>query len=202
MAQNIISADVVKELRIKTNAGIMDCKVALKEAEGDLNKAVELLKKKGIAQAEKKSARATKEGLISSYIHGVGKVGVISEISCETDFVARNEVFQSFVKDINMHIAAIAPEYVSKDDVPVEDIQKQKEIFASQVTNKPPQIVEKIVTGKLEKYFSEICLLDQPFIKDEDKTVGELLKSKIAEIGENISIRRFVRFQLGEDFSN
>lgn len=197
-----ITADKVKELRNKTNAGIMDCKSALKESGGDISKAEEYLKKKGIAQAEKKSARATKEGLISSYIHGVGKVGVISEINCETDFVARNEIFQDFVKDINMHIAAVAPEYVSKDEICEKEIATQRDIFAAQITDKPPQIVEKIVTGKLEKYFSEICLLDQPFIKNPDITIGDLLKSKIAEIGENITIRRFIRYQLGEDLQS
>lgn len=196
-----ISADAVKELRAKTNAGVMDCKEALRECQGNLEKAKEYLQKKGIAQAHKKSARATKEGSISSYIHGVGNVGVLSEINCETDFVAKNEVFKSFARDINMHIAALAPQYVSKDQVPQDDIEKQKEIFKAQIQDKPPQVVEKIVIGKLEKYFSEICLLDQAFVKNSDMTVGEYVKSKIAELGENIVVRRFLRYQLGEDLS-
>ena len=194
-----ISAELVRTLREKTNAGIMDCKTALKETEGDIAKAEDYLRKKGLSVAAKKASRAAKEGLVSSYIHHNGKVGVMSEISCETDFVARNENFKALVKDINMHIAMASPAYINVEDVPSEFIEREKEIFAAQVTNKPPQVIEKIVEGKIKKKYSEICLQEQPFVKDSDVTIGELLKSKIAELGENIVIRRFVRYQLGEE---
>ena len=149
--------------------------------------------------AAKKASRSAKDGLVSCYIHHNGKIGVMSEICCETDFVARNESFKSFVKDINMHIAMASPQYISGDEVPQEFLDREKEIYAAQVTNKPPQVIEKIVEGKLKKKLSEICLLEQAFVKDTDVTIGDILKSKIAELGENILIRRFVRFQLGEE---
>lgn len=198
MSATEISSDLVKQLREKTNAGIMDCKTALKETKGDLDKAVEFLRKKGLSVAAKKAGRATKEGLISSYIHLGGKIGVLVEINCETDFVARNQVFQDFVKEICMQIAAAHPLYVERSDVPEDLIQKEKEIFKSQIKDKPDNVVEKIIVGKVDKFFSEICLLEQVYIKDSAVTIDQLLKNKIAELGENIVIKRFSRFQLGE----
>ncbi|MDP8217907.1 MAG: translation elongation factor Ts [Candidatus Theseobacter exili] len=194
-----IKAEMVRDLRAKTNAGIMNCKEALKESDGDLAKAEDWLRKKGLMIAAKKATRSAKEGLISSYIHHNGKIGVMTEICCETDFVARNESFKSFVKDVNMHIAMASPQYISNDEVPQDFLEREKEIYVAQVKNKPPQVVEKIVTGKLKKKLAEICLLDQPFVKDTDVTIGDRLKSKIAELGENILIKRFIRFQLGEE---
>jgi len=194
-----ISPTLVKELREKTNAGMMDCKKALVESGGDLGKAEEILRKKGISSAAKKTSRTAKEGLIEAYIHLQGKLGVLIEVNCETDFVAKNEVFRALVKDLAMHIAASHPRYVSRDQVPEAEVEKERDIFRSQVTNKPAQIVDKIVQGKVDKFFSEICLLEQPFIKDSDKTVQELVSAKIAELGENIVIRRFVRYMVGEE---
>lgn len=194
-----VSAQEVKALRDKTNAGMMDCKKALTEANGDIEKAIELLRKKGIALADKKSSRATNQGLIDSYIHLGNKVGVMIEVNCETDFVARNEVFQSFVRDLMLQVASSVPLYVSSEDVPESIVEKEKEIARSQVTGKPENIVEKIVEGKINKYFEQVCLLNQVFVKDDKLTISDLLKNKIAEIGENIVIRRFVRYQLGED---
>lgn len=194
-----ISASLVKELREKTNAGMMDCKKALSEAKGDLALAEEILRKKGIASAGKKASRVAKEGSIASYIHLQGKVGVLVEINCETDFVAKNDIFRDFVKDVTLHIAAANPLYVSREQVPEKLIQAEREIYAAQVVGKPANIVEKIVDGKVDKFYSTICLLEQPFIKNPDLTIKDLLNSKIAELGENMIIRRFTRYMVGED---
>jgi len=176
----------------------MDCKRALTEADGDLEKAEDLLRKKGILKAGSKSSRATKEGVIASYIHMQGKVGVLVEINCETDFVAKNDAFRDFVKDITLHIAASSPICVSRDQVPASLIAREREIAADQVKGKPANIIEKIVDGKIDKYFAGVCLLDQPFIKNPDQTISDFVKSKIAELGENIVIRRFTRYMVGE----
>jgi elongation factor Ts len=196
-----INPTLVKQLRDKTNAGMMDCKKALVESEGDLNKAEDILRKKGIAGASKKASRTAKEGVIASYIHLQGKVGVLVEVNCETDFVAKNENFRDFVKDITLHIAASQPLYVSRDQVPANSVEREREIYRAQVTGKPANIVEKIVEGKIDKYFSSVCLLDQAFIKNPDQTVKELVALKIAELGENIVIRRFARYAVGEDIA-
>ncbi|MFO7928088.1 MAG: translation elongation factor Ts [Candidatus Humimicrobiaceae bacterium] len=195
-----IKADQVKELREKSGVGMMDCKKALVETEGDMEKAEKYLKEKGLAKASKKAARATKEGIIDSYIHLGAKVGVLLEVNCETDFVAKNELFQKFVHDLCLHIAALAPLYVSKDEVPDEIVEKEKDIYVKQALNegKPKKIVDKIAEGKMKKYYEEYCLLEQPFVKDNDIIVGELVKQHIAKIGENINIRRFTRYVLGE----
>ena len=194
-----ISASLVKELREKTNAGMMDCKRALSEVQGDLAAAEELLRKKGIAGADKKASRVAKEGAIASYIHLQGKVGVLVEINCETDFVAKNDTFREFVKDVTLHIAAAHPLYVSREQVPEQLILAEREIYAAQVQGKPENIIEKIVDGKVDKFFGTICLLEQPFIKNPDLTIKDLLNSKIAELGENMIIRRFTRYMVGED---
>ena len=194
-----ISASLVKELREKTNAGMMDCKRALTEAGGDLAAAEDVLRKKGIASAGKRSSRVAKEGAIASYIHLQGKVGVLVEINCETDFVAKNDIFRDFVKDVTLHIAAAHPLYVSREQVPEKLILAEREIYAAQVQGKPANILEKIVDGKVEKFFSTVCLLEQPFIKNPDITIKDLLTSKIAELGENMVIRRFTRYMVGED---
>lgn len=194
-----ISATLVRQLRDKTNAGMMDCKRALTEAGGDIEKAETLLRQKGIASAGKKASRAAKEGIVASYIHLQGKVGVLVEVNCETDFVAKNEIFRDFVKDITLHIAAAQPLYVEREKVPADVIEKEKEIFKAQVKDKPEHAIERIVQGKLDKFFSTVCLLDQGFIKDPDVTIKDLVSSKIAELGENIVIRRFVRYMVGED---
>ena len=194
-----VNPALVKQLRDKTNAGMMDCKKALVESAGDLNKAEEILRKKGIAGASKKASRSAKEGVIASYIHLQGKVGVLVEINCETDFVAKNENFRDFVKDITLHIAAAHPLYVSRDQVPAEILEREREIYRAQVVGKPANVVEKIVDGKLEKYFSTVCLLDQAFIKNPDQTINDVVALKIAELGENIVIRRFTRYAVGED---
>jgi elongation factor Ts len=193
-----INPQLVKQLRDKTNAGMMDCKRALAETGGSLEKAEELLRKKGIASADKRSARATKEGVIASYIHLQGKVGVLIEVNCETDFVAKNENFRGFVKDITLHIAAANPLFLTRDQASPELIEKEREIYRAQVQGKPANIVEKIVDGKIEKYYSTVCLMDQAFIKDPDKTIAEFVKGKIGELGENIVIRRFTRYMVGE----
>ncbi|GAB4174789.1 MAG: translation elongation factor Ts [Terrimicrobiaceae bacterium] len=192
---------MVKELREKTSAGMMDCKKALAEADGNIEKAEEILRKKGIASAGKKASRAAKEGTVASYIHLAGKVGVLVEINCETDFVAKNESFRDFVKDITLHIAAAHPLYVSREQVPEKLVLAEREIYAAQVTGKPANIVDKIVDGKVDKFFSTICLLEQAFIKNPDVTIKDLLSSKIAELGENIVIRRFTRYMVGEDLA-
>ena len=195
-----ISAALVKELREKTNAGMMDCKRALTEAKGDLAAAEDVLRKKGIASAGKKSSRVAKEGAVASYIHLQGKVGVLVEINCETDFVAKNDIFRDFVKDVTLHIAAAHPLYVSREQVPEKLILAEREIYAAQVQGKPANILEKIVDGKVDKFFSTVCLLEQPFIKNPDLTIKDLLTSKIAELGENMVIRRFTRYMVGEDW--
>ncbi len=182
----------------------MDCKKALTETNGDFEKAVEFLRKKGLSAAAKKSGRTASEGLVSSYIHAGGKIGVLVEINCETDFVARNEQFQTFVRDVAMHIAAANPQYVRSDEVPAAVIEKEKEIFLAQLkqdpknVNKPPQVMEKIIEGKAQKFLDEVCLMNQAYVKDPDKTITQLTTEVIAKIGENIVIRRFMRFQLGE----
>ena len=194
-----VNPQLVKTLREKTNAGMMDCKRALAEANGDLDKAETILRTKGIASASTKATRATKEGIIASYIHLQGKVGVLVEVNCETDFVAKNESFREFVKDITLHIAAAHPLYVTRDQVPAALIEREKEIYRGQVKGKPANITEKIVEGKLEKYYSTVCLMDQAFIKNPDVTVRDLLSAKIAEMGENMVIRRFTRYLVGEE---
>lgn len=196
----MVTAELVKELRESTGAGMMECKKVLVETNGDLAKAAELLRERGIAKAAKKSGRIAAEGLVDSYIHGDGRIGVLLEVNIETDFAAKNEQFKSFVKDIAMHIAAAAPEYVRREEVPDEVLQKEMEILKAQAINegKPVDIAEKIVQGRIGKFYSEICLLEQPFVKDPDMTVEKYVASFIATIGENINIRRFVRYERGE----
>jgi elongation factor Ts len=194
-----VNPTLVKQLRDKTNAGMMDCKKALVESDGDLSKAEDILRKKGIASASKKASRSAKEGVVASYIHLQGKIGVLVEINCETDFVAKNENFRDFVKDITLHIAASHPLYVSREQVPIQAIEREREIYRAQVTGKPANIVEKIVEGKVDKFFSTVCLLDQAFIKNPDQTVKDLVSLKIAELGENLVIRRFARYAVGEE---
>src|SRR5256886_831691 len=195
-----ISANQVKELREKTGAPMMDCKQALTEAKGDLEQAVILLRKKGIATAAKKASRVTSEGSVASYIHAGGKIGVLLEVNCESDFVARTEDFQSLVHDIAMHIAASDPKFIRKEDVTPEDFEREKEIYRAQAaaSGKPANVVEKIVEGKMSKFYEEVCLLDQPFIKEQTISVGQLIASRIGKLGENISVRRFARFKVGE----
>jgi elongation factor Ts len=195
-----ISAKDVKALRDRTGAGMMDCKAALTEAAGDVDKAVEILRVKGQAQAAKRSGRAASEGAVASYIHAGGKIGVLVEVNCETDFVARNEDFQQLVKDLAMHIAAASPTYVRREEVDTTVLEKEKEIEREQLraAKKPEAIWEKILTGKVEKFYERVCLLDQPFVKDDKKKVKDLVTEAIAKIGENISVRRFARFQVGE----
>ena len=195
-----ISAEAVKKLRDQTGAGLMDCKGALVEADGDLEKAVTILRKKGQAAAEKKASRSTTEGLIGSYIHAGGKIGVLVEVSCETDFVAKTSDFQDLVKDLAMQVAAASPGFVRREEVPEETLDKEREILKSQAeqSGKPAQVIEKIVAGRLNKYFSERVLLEQPFIKDPDVTVQEYITSKISVLKENIQVRRFMRYERGE----
>jgi len=193
-----IDPQLVKQLRERTNAGFMDCKRALAEADGDLARAETVLRTKGIASAGKKATRATKEGIVASYIHLQGKVGVLVEVNCETDFVAKNENFRSFVKDITLHIAAAHPLYVSRDDLPAKLVEAERAIYEAQVKDKPANVVNKIVDGKLDKFYSTVCLLEQGFIKNPDQTINDVVKSKIAELGENIVIRRFTRYLVGE----
>lgn len=194
-----ITAAMVKELREKSGAGMMDCKKALTETNGDMDKAVDFLREKGLASVAKKSSRIASEGLVESYVHG-GRIGVLVEVNSETDFVAKNEEFQNFVKDIAMQIAAVAPKYVSREEVPAEEVEHEKNVLTEQARseNKPEHIIEKMVEGRLEKFYEEICLLDQDFIKDSDKKIRDILNDLIAKIGENIKIRRFVRFEVGE----
>ena len=197
-----IDPQLVKQLREKTNAGIMDCKRALAESGGDLEKAEAALRTKGIASAGKKASRATKEGIVASYIHLQGKVGVLVEVNCETDFVAKNENFREFVKDITLHIAAAHPLYVNREEVPAKVIESEKAIYEAQVKGKPENVISKIVEGKLDKFYSTVCLVEQGFIKNPDQTVKELVATKIAELGENIVIRRFTRYLVGEPLSS
>ena len=196
----MISASMVKELRQMTGAGMMDFKRALQETNGDMDTAVELLREKGLAAAAKKAGRIAAEGIVDSYIHMGGKIGVLVEVNCETDFVAKTDEFKAFVRDIAMHIAAANPQYLSKEDVPEDVIAKEKEILKAQALNegKPEKIAEKIVEGRIENYFKEVCLLEQPFVKDPDKSIQDYVNEQIATIGEKISIRRFVRYQMGE----
>jgi len=194
-----ISSEMVKELREKTGAGVMECKKALLDSKGDFQKAIDLLRQRGFASASKKAGRIVSKGLIGAYIH-MGKIGSMAEVNCETDFVARTEDFQELVKDIGMHIAAANPTYLSRDDIPRDVIEREKEIYRAQIKDKPSHVVEKIIEGKLEKFYTETCLLDQIFIKDPEQKIRikDLITEKIARFGENIVVRRFVRFQLGE----
>ena len=198
------SATAIKALREKTGAGMMECKRALIEAEGIEDRAIEILRERGLASAKKKEGRVAAEGVVGSYIHMGGKVGVLVEVNCETDFVARSEEFQQLVKDIAMHVAAAEPRYVSREEVKPETLEKERDIARAQAkndpknTNKPEQVIEKIVEGRLNKFYEEVVLLDQPFIKDPAKTVGELVTEKIAKTGEKVTIRRFARYKMGE----
>lgn len=194
-----IDPKLVKELREKTGAGMMDCKQALQEANGDIAEAEKILRKKGISTANKKASRAAKEGCVASYIHHGSKLGVLVEINCETDFVARNDAFRELVKDITQHIAAANPSYVKREDVPAVVVDGEKEIYRAQVKDKPAPAVEKIVAGKLEKFYSTVCLLEQPFVKNPEISIKDHVTAKIAQLGENIVVRRFTRWQLGED---
>jgi len=196
----MISAKQVKELREITGVGMMDCKNALVEASGDVKKASEILREKGLAKAAKKSGRIAAEGIVSSYIHGDGRIGVLIEVNIETDFAAKNENFQTFVRDVAMQIAAVKPKYIRKEEVPTEEIEKEKEILRTQALNegKPERIIEKMVEGRIEKFYKNICLLEQDYIKDSDKTVFQYQTEMVAKIGENISIRRFTRYEMGE----
>jgi elongation factor Ts len=195
-----ISAQMVKDLRERTGAPMMDCKSALTEANGDIEKAIDVLRKKGLSSAAKKAGRVATEGVVASYIHAGGKIGVLVEVNCETDFVARTDQFGELVKDIAMHIAAAEPRYVGREEVTSDDIEKEREILREQAlaSGKPAAVVDKIVEGRISKFYSEVCLLEQPFVKDPDTTVGDLITAKIAKIGENIKVRRFVRYRLGE----
>jgi elongation factor Ts len=195
-----VDAKLVKTLREMTGAGMLECKSALEEANGDLELAVEILRKKGVAKAAKKAGRETKEGLIHAYIHAGGRIGVLLELNCETDFVARNELFKELANEIALQIAAMKPQYVKREDVPREVVEKEGEIAreAAVAEGKPAHIAEKIAEGKLEKFYKEVCLYEQPYIKDDKKTVEELIKEYIAKIGENIQVRRFCRYELGE----
>ena len=195
-----ISASLVKELRTKTGAGILDCRKALIETEGDLEKSVDWLRAKGVAKAAKKATRAATEGSVHAYIHGGGRLGVLVEVNCETDFVARGDEFQAFVKDVAMHIAASNPQWVKQDEVPADVLAREKAVFIQQAVEagKPEHIAEKMVVGKLKKFYKENCLMEQPFVKDEDKTIEQLQTEFVARSGENIRIRRFTRWALGE----
>jgi len=195
-----ISMDLVKDLRQRTGAGVMDCRTALQEAKGNVEGAIDYLRKKGLATAAKKAGRIATDGLVSSYIHAGGKIGVLVEINCETDFVARTDDFQTFVKNIAMQIAAANPQYIRREEIPPDVLEKERQIYRTQAldSGKPEKVIDKIVDGKLERFYSEFCLLEQTYIKDSDQTVREVLEAMIAKIGENISIRRFARFQLGE----
>lgn len=194
-----ITSQMVKELRDKTNAGMMDCKKALSETSGDMEKAVDLLRQKGLAVAAKRAGRETKEGVVVSYIHAGGKLGVMVEVGCETDFVAKTDDFKAFAKDVAMHIAAVNPLALSREEVPAEVLQREKDIYINQAleSGKPQQIVEKIIGGKVEKYLAEICLLEQKYVKNDQLTIQDLLNELIAKMGENISIKKFARFQIG-----
>lgn len=195
-----ISTSLIKELREKTGVGVMDCKVALKECNGDIEKSIEYLRKKGIATAKKRGGRSASQGQVQSYIHGGGKIGVLVEANCETDFTGKTEDFTVFVKDLAMQIAATSPISVDRETIPPDILEKEKEIYATQAkeSGKPDKVIDKIVEGKLKKFYSEACLLEQPFVKNPDITVNDLLNEMIAKTGENIVIRRFMRFQLGE----
>ena len=195
-----ITAALVKELRERTGAGMMDCKKALSATDGDLEKAIDFLREKGLAAAAKKAGRVAAEGLVEAYIHGGGRIGVLVEVNCETDFVATTDAFKELVKDIAMHIAATNPSYLKREEVPTAELEHEQAVLAEQARNegKPEKIIEKMVAGRIEKYYKEVCLMEQPFVKDPDKTISDLITESIAKIGENISIRRFTRYQLGE----
>jgi len=195
-----ISATQVKELRDRTGAPMMDCKQALTESKGDMDQAIVILRKRGAAVAQKKAARVTSEGSVASYIHAGGKIGVLVEVNCESDFVARTDDFKELVHDIAMHIAASDPKFVRKEDVTPEAYEREKDIYRSQAaaTGKPPQVVEKIVEGKMGKFYEEVCLYEQPFIKDQTVNISQLIANKIGKLGENISVRRFARFKVGD----
>lgn len=195
-----ITAQQVKQLRDQTGAGMMECKKALSEAEGDLNRAVTILRERGLAAAAKKADRETREGIVGEYIHAGGKLGVLVEVNCETDFVARTDEFQSLVRDIAMHIAASNPSYVQREEASEEELEGERAIYRNQAlaAGKPEKVVDRIVEGKLNKFYSEVCLYDQPFVKDPDITVEEVVKSKIATLKENISVKRFIRYKIGE----
>ena len=194
-----ITSQMVKELRDRTNAGMMDCKKALGETEGDMEKAIDLLRKKGLAVAQKRSGRATSEGVVECYIHAGGKLGVMVEVGCETDFVAKTDDFKNFAKDIAMHVAAAMPVSISRDEVPEEMVAREKDIYVQQAkeSGKPDNIIEKMVSGKVDKYLSEICLMEQKFVKNPDLSIQDLLNELVSKMGENISIKRFSRFQVG-----
>lgn len=196
----MITSAMIKEIRATTGAGMLNCKKALEETNGDMKKAIELLREKGLSAAAKKSGRIASEGIVESYIHLGGRIGVLVEVNCETDFVAKNDDFKNFVRDVAMHIAASNPLYINKEEVPQEEIEKEKSILKAQALNegKPEKIVDKMVEGRIQKYFKEICLLEQPFVKNPDKTINDILNEKISKIGENIKIRRFTRYQMGE----
>ncbi len=195
-----ISAAIVKQLRDATGAGMMECKAALVEANGNLDEATTILRKRGLAQATKKAGRSTNDGLIGSYIHMGGKIGVLVEVNCESDFVARTDDFQALAREVAMHIAAASPQYVKREDVPAEILEREKSIYRGQMEgqNKPPQVIEKIVEGKLGSFYEQVCLMDQPSIRDPKVTIGQAVQAAISKLGENISIARFVRFKLGE----
>lgn len=196
----MVTTDMIKQLRERTGAGMMDCKKALTENNGNMDKAIEYLREKGLATAAKKAGRIASEGIVDAYIHGNGRIGVLVEVNIETDFAAKNDEFKAFVKDVAMQIAASKPEFVRREEVPAGQIEKEREILRAQALNegKPEKVVDKMVEGRIEKYYKEVCLLEQPFIKNPDITINQLLTEKIAKIGENISIRRFVRFEKGE----
>ena len=199
-----ISIESVKDLRQRTGAGVIDCKTALQEAKGNMEVAIDYLRRKGLATAAKKAGRIATDGLVSSYIHAGGKMGVLVEINCETDFVAKTEDFQTFVKNIAMHIAAANPQYIRREEIPEEVLERERAIYRTQAleAGKPQKVIDKIVEGKIERFYSEVCLLEQTYVRDADLTVKELLDAIIAKIGENITIRRFSRFQLGEGLSS
>ena len=195
-----VTAQMVKELREKTGAGMMDCKKALVETNGDMDAAVDFLREKGLSAAAKKAGRIAAEGLVEAYIHMGGRIGVLVEVNCETDFVAKTDEFKELAKDIAMHIAASQPQYVSREEIPEEVLEHERKIFRAMAENegKPAHIIDKIVDGRIEKFMQDVCLVDQPFVKNPDQTVGELLNEKVAKIGEKISVRRFVRYERGE----
>ncbi len=199
-----ISIELVKDLRQRTGAGIVDCKAALQHSGGNIEAAIEYLRKKGLATAAKKAGRIATDGLVASYIHAGGKMGVLVEINCETDFVAKTAEFQDFVKNIAMHIAAANPLYIRREDIPSEVLEKEREIYRTQAleSGKPAKVIDKIVEGKLERFYSEVCLLEQTYIRDSDRTIKEVLDEMIGKLGENITIRRFARFQLGEGLAS
>lgn len=199
-----ISIELVKDLRQRTGAGVIDCKAALQEAQGNMEAAIDYLRRKGLATAAKKAGRIATDGLISSYIHAGGKMGVLVEINCETDFVAKTEDFQTLVKNIAMHIAAANPQYIRREEIPEEALERERAIYRTQAqdSGKPQKVIDKIVEGKMERFYSEVCLLEQTYVRDSDLTIKELLDAMIAKIGENMTIRRFARFQLGEGLSS